>query len=132
MYWCCDYNWEIIDNLSYRIWTSPIYRIWRFTWWEIFIFWENIWFYYRISDDNLFDTWFYWGISYQWSNHSMCDKCCIIVFTSIVFIIYDILMNRQALQQKLIIDTRRQFVRFISHEIRTPLNTIHLKNAISL
>jgi signal transduction histidine kinase len=56
----------------------------------------------------------------------------IIVFTSIVFIIYDILMNRQALQQKLIIDTRRQFVRFISHEIRTPLNTIHLKNAISL
>ena len=50
----------------------------------------------------------------------------IIIFTSIIFLLYDHFMNRNAIEKELVINTKRLFVRFISHEIRTPLNTVHL------
>lgn len=50
----------------------------------------------------------------------------IIVLTSLIFFLYDFLINRQALQNELIMNTKRLFVRFISHEIRTPMNTVHV------
>lgn len=50
----------------------------------------------------------------------------IIVFTSLIFFFYDYLMNRQALEKELVLNTKRQFVRYVSHEIRTPLNIVHL------
>jgi hypothetical protein len=49
-----------------------------------------------------------------------------IMFVSIVFIAYDFAMVRVSNQQKAVLDTKRQFVRFISHEVRTPLNAVSM------
>ena len=50
----------------------------------------------------------------------------LILLTSLIFYQYDVLMKRQKKDNLLIMNTRRQFVRYISHEIRTPLNTLYL------
>jgi signal transduction histidine kinase len=50
----------------------------------------------------------------------------IILITAFIFMLYDFFMNRQAMEKSSVLETRRQFVRFISHEIRTPLSTVHL------
>jgi hypothetical protein len=50
----------------------------------------------------------------------------IVLLTSILFVAYDYLVNRRALESDLIMETKRLFVRFISHEIRTPMNIVHL------
>ena len=50
----------------------------------------------------------------------------IIFFTSLIFLLYDHFMNRNAIERELVVNTKRLFVRFISHEIRTPMNTVHL------
>ena len=50
----------------------------------------------------------------------------LVVFTSLVFSLYDYLMNRNVNEKELILQTKRQFVRYISHEIRTPLNVVYL------
>lgn len=50
----------------------------------------------------------------------------VIVFSTALFFIYDILMRNEARQQKVILEVKRRFVRFVSHEIRTPLNTVCL------
>eukprot|EP01039_Chlorochromonas_danica_P003516 gene3516-3852_t len=50
----------------------------------------------------------------------------IIVFTALIFLLYDFFMNRAAREQELVLETKRQFVRYISHEIRTPLNIVQL------
>jgi signal transduction histidine kinase/CheY-like chemotaxis protein len=70
----------------------------------------------------------------QWMKHYLNDfpliACLVmvglVIFTSIVFSLYDFLMNREAVHQDLIMQTKRQYVRYISHEIRTPLNVVHL------
>ena len=41
-------------------------------------------------------------------------------------VLYDHLINRENEENDLVMDTKRQFVRYISHEIRTPLNVVHL------
>lgn len=48
------------------------------------------------------------------------------LFTSFIFTLYDMVMNRQSREKDIIMETKRLFVRYISHEIRTPLNTVHL------
>ncbi|KAG7354502.1 histidine kinase, DNA gyrase B-, and HSP90-like ATPase [Nitzschia inconspicua] len=48
----------------------------------------------------------------------------VIFLCTILFFLYDYLMRYEAAQRKLILETKRRFVRFISHEIRTPLNTV--------
>ena len=50
----------------------------------------------------------------------------LVVFTSLVFFVYDYLINRNVNEKELILQTKRQFVRYISHEIRTPLNVVLL------
>lgn len=50
----------------------------------------------------------------------------IIVFTSIVFLLYDFVVKQEVIQRQLILDSKRVFVRFISHEIRTPMNVVCL------
>jgi signal transduction histidine kinase/ActR/RegA family two-component response regulator len=70
----------------------------------------------------------------QWMNHYLDDwpliACLtmvgLVMFTSFVFYLYDYLMNREAVHKDLVMQTKRQYVRYISHEIRTPLNVVHL------
>mmetsp|Transcript_15709 Transcript_15709/g.26187 ORF Transcript_15709/g.26187 Transcript_15709/m.26187 type:complete len:916 (+) Transcript_15709:167-2914(+) len=50
----------------------------------------------------------------------------IIVVISGVFVGYDVLVKRESVENKMLLDSKRVFVKFVSHEIRTPLNTITL------
>ena len=50
----------------------------------------------------------------------------LVAFTASVFCFYDFIVNRDAVHQDLIMQTKRQYVRYISHEIRTPLNVVNL------
>jgi hypothetical protein len=50
----------------------------------------------------------------------------IFLFCSALFVLYDVLVQRQSGRHAAVLDTKRRFVRFISHEIRTPLNTVRL------
>lgn len=50
----------------------------------------------------------------------------VIIVSTALFFLYDILMRNEARQQKVILEVKRRFVRFVSHEIRTPLNTVCL------
>mmetsp|Transcript_18365 Transcript_18365/g.30625 ORF Transcript_18365/g.30625 Transcript_18365/m.30625 type:complete len:911 (+) Transcript_18365:85-2817(+) len=47
----------------------------------------------------------------------------VIMLTCIIFIIYDLMVQREAKAQE---EAKFNFVRFISHEMRTPLNTVSL------
>jgi signal transduction histidine kinase len=60
--------------------------------------------------------------------YAMLVTVSLVLFTSVVFVLYDLLLNRSAVEKELRvnINTKRLFVRFISHEIRTPLNTVHI------
>lgn len=51
---------------------------------------------------------------------------CVIVLTSIVVLIFDRTVAKDAREKELVGETKRLFVRYVSHEIRTPLNTMHL------
>ena len=50
----------------------------------------------------------------------------VIIFTSLLFFMYDFFVRQEFHKKKAIIDAKRQFVRFISHEVRTPLNAISM------
>mmetsp|Transcript_14008 Transcript_14008/g.23205 ORF Transcript_14008/g.23205 Transcript_14008/m.23205 type:complete len:907 (+) Transcript_14008:70-2790(+) len=50
----------------------------------------------------------------------------IIVLISSLFISYDVLVNRESLENRMLLESKRIFVKFISHEIRTPINTVTL------
>jgi signal transduction histidine kinase len=50
----------------------------------------------------------------------------IVVLTSIIFAIYDYLVKRESIENILLLDGKRAYVRFVSHEIRTPLNIVSL------
>ena len=45
----------------------------------------------------------------------------LIAFTSLVFVVYDIVMRRENQYQLHVLSEKRKFVRYVSHEIRTPL-----------
>jgi hypothetical protein len=51
---------------------------------------------------------------------------CIIILISALFFAYDMLVKREAVENKLLLDSKRVFVKFVSHEIRTPINTVTL------
>lgn len=48
----------------------------------------------------------------------------IIMFTSIMFALYDCLVQRNINKNQSLLQAKRQFVRYVSHEVRTPLNTV--------
>jgi len=50
----------------------------------------------------------------------------VFIICAVVFVAYDVLVQRESGRKEAILDTKRRFVRFISHEIRTPLNTVRL------
>mmetsp|Transcript_22607 Transcript_22607/g.38277 ORF Transcript_22607/g.38277 Transcript_22607/m.38277 type:complete len:982 (+) Transcript_22607:233-3178(+) len=56
----------------------------------------------------------------------MCVSLIVTLVTSLLFVLYDYFTNRQSIEQQIVSNTRREFVRYISHEIRTPMNTIHI------
>lgn len=50
----------------------------------------------------------------------------VLLFSTVLFFLYDFFMRHQSHQRKIILEVKRRFVRFVSHEIRTPLNTVCL------
>jgi signal transduction histidine kinase len=48
----------------------------------------------------------------------------IMVFTSLLFFFYDFFVRKEFHTKKNLLESKRQFVRFVSHEVRTPLNTV--------
>lgn len=49
---------------------------------------------------------------------------CIMIFTSLLFFLYDFYVRREFNAKKHLLEAKRKFVRFVSHEVRTPLNTV--------
>jgi signal transduction histidine kinase/CheY-like chemotaxis protein len=49
---------------------------------------------------------------------------CIIIFTSLLFLLYDFFVRQEIGNQRAIMEAKRKFMRFVSHEVRTPLNSI--------
>jgi signal transduction histidine kinase/FixJ family two-component response regulator len=49
---------------------------------------------------------------------------CIIAFTSLLFLLYDLFVRRDLNAKKELLEAKRAFVRFVSHEVRTPLNSV--------
>lgn len=56
----------------------------------------------------------------------------IIVLVSLLFALYDWAMVRENSEQQAVLETKRQFVRFISHEVRTPLNAVSMAGELLL
>ncbi|CAJ1947755.1 unnamed protein product [Cylindrotheca closterium] len=50
----------------------------------------------------------------------------ILVVTSALFVMYDVLIRREYLVKKDLVEAKRKFIRFVSHEVRTPLNSVHM------
>jgi signal transduction histidine kinase len=48
----------------------------------------------------------------------------IILFTSILFMLYDYFVRQEFNSKKDLLEAKRQFMRFVSHEVRTPLNSV--------
>lgn len=57
-------------------------------------------------------------------NVAAIGAAALVVLTSCLFFLYDVLVLRQHNAQKQLLEAKRQFVRFISHEVRTPLNSV--------
>ena len=49
---------------------------------------------------------------------------CIILFTSLAFLLYDFFVRRELLAKKDLLEAKRQFMRFVCHEVRSPLNSV--------
>ena len=47
---------------------------------------------------------------------------CIILFTSLSFLLYDFFVRQEFNEKRAVLKAKRLFVRYISHEVRTPLN----------
>jgi signal transduction histidine kinase len=55
---------------------------------------------------------------------ALAGTLCIMLITSILFIVYDHFVQKELYRKKAITEARRLFVRFISHAIRSPLHSI--------
>ena len=47
-----------------------------------------------------------------------------ILFTSLLFFLYDYFVRRELQHKKELFEAKRKFVRFVSHEVRTPMNSV--------
>ena len=56
----------------------------------------------------------------------MIGMVCMMAITAVLFGLYDYFMKSESLLHKLLLESKRLFVRFISHELRTPLNAVSL------
>eukprot|EP00549_Striatella_unipunctata_P007205 CAMPEP_0118677972 /NCGR_PEP_ID=MMETSP0800-20121206/2939_1 /TAXON_ID=210618 ORGANISM="Striatella unipunctata, Strain CCMP2910" /NCGR_SAMPLE_ID=MMETSP0800 /ASSEMBLY_ACC=CAM_ASM_000638 /LENGTH=863 /DNA_ID=CAMNT_0006573735 /DNA_START=141 /DNA_END=2732 /DNA_ORIENTATION=- len=50
----------------------------------------------------------------------------IIVFTSLLFFVYDFFVRRDVTAKKELLQAKRRFMRFVSHEVRTPLSAVSM------
>ncbi|KAJ1403486.1 hypothetical protein B484DRAFT_405077, partial [Ochromonadaceae sp. CCMP2298] len=50
----------------------------------------------------------------------------LILLCTLLFMLYDAPMRKDAVRTEIVLETKRRFVRFVSHEIRTPLNTVDM------
>ena len=49
-----------------------------------------------------------------------------VLFTILIFVLYDICVRREFNSKEELLTARRQFMRFVSHEVRTPLNAVSM------
>jgi signal transduction histidine kinase len=70
-------------------------------------------------NDELFDVY-----STQNPHVATAGSVCIIIFTSLLFILYDFFVRQEFNVKQSVLEAKRNFVRFISHEVRTPLNAV--------
>jgi signal transduction histidine kinase len=70
-------------------------------------------------NDELFDV-------YSTNNPDVATagSVCIIIFTSLLFILYDFFVRQEFNVRRSVLEAKRNFVRFVSHEVRTPLNAV--------
>ncbi|KAJ1403064.1 hypothetical protein B484DRAFT_405230, partial [Ochromonadaceae sp. CCMP2298] len=50
----------------------------------------------------------------------------VILLCTLLFMLYDVPVRKDAVRTEIVLETKRRFVRFVSHEIRTPLNTVNM------
>lgn len=64
--------------------------------------------------------------NYRTSNPSVAaiGAVGIILFTSVLFFLYDYFVRREFRSKKHLFEAKRKFVRFVSHEVRTPMNSV--------
>ncbi len=64
--------------------------------------------------------------TYQTSNPMIAaiGAIGIIIFTSVLFFLYDYFVRREFRSKKELFEAKRKFVRFVSHEVRTPMNSV--------
>ena len=48
----------------------------------------------------------------------------VVVFVSLLFLLYDYMVRQEFLERKNLLDAKRKFIRYVSHEVRTPLNAV--------
>jgi signal transduction histidine kinase len=70
-------------------------------------------------NDELFDVY-----STTNPNVATAGAVCIIIFTSLLFILYDFFVRQEFNMRLSVLEAKRKFVRFVSHEVRTPLNAV--------
>lgn len=69
--------------------------------------------------DELFDVY-----STQNPAVATAGSVCIIIFTSLLFTLYDFFVRQEFTAKRSVLEAKRNFVRFVSHEVRTPLNAV--------
>lgn len=57
---------------------------------------------------------------------SVLGAIAIVIFTSILFFLYDRAVDKDMDEKESILEAKRKFIRFISHEVRTPLNSVSM------
>lgn len=64
--------------------------------------------------------------SYSTRNPSLSaiGAIAIVIFTSLVFLLYDSVVRKAFHEKQAVLEAKREFIRFVSHEVRTPLNTV--------
>jgi len=66
--------------------------------------------------------------SYETNNPKMATigTVGVIVFTSLLFFLYDFCVRRDVTAKKELLEAKRRFMRFVSHEVRTPLSAVSM------
>lgn len=67
---------------------------------------------------------FYEGFSTANPTIAWVGSLIVMLFTSLLFLVYDRSVRKEMRDNQVIIEAKRSFLRFISHEVRTPLNTV--------
>lgn len=57
---------------------------------------------------------------------AMAGAFIIMLFTSMMFLLFDFFVRQELLHKKLMMQAKRNYVRYVSHEVRTPLNIVSM------